>query len=97
MFMDVWEVMGPAPADLTAEPAGAALQRLNALHKSIGTAVGKESGAMAKIFPDASAALAAFVTRIFEQRLKVTVISWSLTLSTGQEAALSIAHDEHAA
>lgn len=71
MFMDVREVLGPAQPDGSAEPAGAALQRLNALHKSIGAAVGKEAAAMEHIFPNPAAALAAFITRIFEQRLKV--------------------------
>ncbi len=72
MFMDVREVLGPKQdAEAMAEPAGAALLHLNAMHNSIGGAVAKEATAMARIFPDPSAALAAFVTRIFEQRLKV--------------------------
>lgn len=72
MFMDVREVLGPNPkGDAAGEPAGAALHRLNAMHKGISGAVGKEASAMARIFSEPAAALAAFVTRIFEQRLKV--------------------------
>lgn len=73
MFMDVREVLGPAQEDGAAEPAGAALQRLNALHKSVSAAVVKEAASMERIFPSPAAALAAFVTRIFEQRLKVAL------------------------
>jgi hypothetical protein len=71
MFMDVREVLGPAGQGGAAEPAGAALLRLNALHRSISTVVAEEAPAMERIFQNPAAALAAFITRIFEQRLKV--------------------------
>ena len=71
MFMDVREVLGPAGQGAAAEPAGAALLRLNALHRSISTVVAEEAPAMERIFQSPAAALAAFITRIFEQRLKV--------------------------
>ena len=71
MFIDVREVLGPAAQGGAAEPAGAALLRLNALHRSISTVVAEEAPAMERIFQNPAAALAAFITRIFEQRLKV--------------------------
>ena len=51
MFMDARGVMGSeaAAGDEESERAGAALQRLNALHKAVFAAVTREAGAMAKI------------------------------------------------
>lgn len=71
--MDARGVMGSEadPGDDGAR--GAALQRLNTLHKAIGSAVTKEATAMARIFPHSANALPAFVTRLFEQRLKVPI------------------------
>lgn len=84
MFMDVREVLGPAGRGGAAEPAGAALLRLNALHRSISTVVAEEAPAMERIFQNPAAALAAFITRIFEQRLKVGPLVVTKTCGPGR-------------
>ena len=46
------------------------MQRLNALYKDLLHAVKEEALLMEQIFPDPTAALAAFISRVFEQKIK---------------------------
>ena len=69
MFMDVSAMMGgPGGAP---ETALAAMNTLNALFKSLLQTLKEETLVMEQIFQNPSAAIAAFITRVFEQRLKV--------------------------
>ena len=69
MFMDVSEMMGGGPGG-GPETALAARNTLNALFKSLLQTVKEETLVMEQIFQNPSAAIAAFITRVFEQRLK---------------------------
>ena len=75
MFIDLHEVLGraPPPPGAGAAPqdtAAAVMQRLNALYKDLLAAVKEEALLMEQIFPDPASALAAFTSRVFEQKIK---------------------------
>ena len=74
MFIDLHEVLGRAPPPpgtaAVQDTAMAVMQRLNALYKDLLHAVKEEALLMEQIFPDPGAALAAFISRVFEQKIK---------------------------
>ena len=74
MFIDLHEVLGRAPPPPSAgaahDTAAVAIQRLNALYKDLLHAVKEEALLMEQIFPDPGTALAAFISRVFEQKIK---------------------------
>lgn len=69
MFMDVSEMMGGG-AGGAPETALAAMNTLNALFKSLLQTLKEETLLMEQIFQTPQAAIAALITRVFEQRLK---------------------------
>ena len=89
MFIDLHEVLGSAPPPPGArgqDTAMLVMQRLNALYKDLLHAVKEEALLMEQIFPDPGSALAAFISRVFEQKIKARNLSgkWSL-VSCGDE------------
>jgi len=76
MFIDLHEVLGQAqPATGAAgaaaqDTAAVAMQRLNGLYKDLLHAVKEEALLMEQIFPDPATALASFISRVFEQKIK---------------------------
>jgi len=72
MFMDVMEMLGsPRSVGVTPNTALAAMNILNALYKTLLQTVKEETLVMEQIFPNPSIAIAAFINRVFEQRIKV--------------------------
>jgi hypothetical protein len=74
MFLETKEVAVNPSAQpiITASEAITAMRAVNSLFKSIVSAVKDEAIIMEQVFPDAAAALAVFVTRVFEQRVQVS-------------------------
>ena len=76
MFIDLHEVLGraqPPPggaAGAAQDTAAAVMQRLNGLYKDLLHAVKEEAVLMEQIFPDPATALASFISRVFEQKIK---------------------------